>query len=238
MRDDDDEQTWPTAAEMAGAAGADGRRLPSGTSAYQACWILDDEEDEGRRTPPPAASGAPAAAAAKGCEEDDAASGMDTDGGADDGPAGGWEGHSGGAGSDDMDGGHEDAAADPAEVARLRRERRRGAAEDDLEFPDERDTPHDVLARVRLPHGAALLARVAGASCERVWQQRQLLHYRFDGVPEPEPLVCTQRCSAGALTGALAERLPELRFAPPTITCLTQRRWRPACRSASGSSGA
>lgn len=47
------EQTWPTEEEMEGAqaessrAGGERRvkRVPKGTSAYQAAWILDDETD-------------------------------------------------------------------------------------------------------------------------------------------------------------------------------------------------
>lgn len=47
------EQTWPTEEEMAGAGSASGtdgpkrmKRVPKGTSAYQAAWIVDDDEDE------------------------------------------------------------------------------------------------------------------------------------------------------------------------------------------------
>jgi hypothetical protein len=46
------EQTWPTEEELSAAAAAAAasrrmrkRRLPAGTSEYQAAWILDDEED-------------------------------------------------------------------------------------------------------------------------------------------------------------------------------------------------
>jgi hypothetical protein len=46
------EQTWPTEEELAAAAAAGGaklrkRRLPAGTSEYQAAWILDDDEGSG-----------------------------------------------------------------------------------------------------------------------------------------------------------------------------------------------
>jgi pre-rRNA-processing protein TSR1 len=46
------EQTWPTEEEIgtAPAANGDGKRMkrvPKGTSAYQAAWIFDDEDDEG-----------------------------------------------------------------------------------------------------------------------------------------------------------------------------------------------
>ena len=46
------EQTWPTDDEMVsnnGVAGSDGRhvkRVPKGTSAYQAAWIIDNDDDE------------------------------------------------------------------------------------------------------------------------------------------------------------------------------------------------
>lgn len=43
------EQTWPTEEELSAAAAASRcmrkRRLPAGTSEYQAAWILDDDED-------------------------------------------------------------------------------------------------------------------------------------------------------------------------------------------------
>ena len=47
------EQTWPTDEEMSsnkgGAIGSERRfkRVPKGTSAYQAAWIFDDEDDDG-----------------------------------------------------------------------------------------------------------------------------------------------------------------------------------------------
>jgi hypothetical protein len=44
------EQTWPTEEELAAAAGGAKlrkRRLPAGTSEYQAAWILDDDEGSG-----------------------------------------------------------------------------------------------------------------------------------------------------------------------------------------------
>jgi pre-rRNA-processing protein TSR1 len=43
------EQTWPTEEELSAAAAASRRmrkrRLPAGTSEYQAAWILDSDED-------------------------------------------------------------------------------------------------------------------------------------------------------------------------------------------------
>jgi len=46
----DAEQTWPTEEELAGAeakrSGGRKRRLPKGTSDYQAAWILDDDDDD------------------------------------------------------------------------------------------------------------------------------------------------------------------------------------------------
>lgn len=45
------EQTWPTEEELSAAAAASKRmrkrRLPAGTSEYQAAWILDDDDDDG-----------------------------------------------------------------------------------------------------------------------------------------------------------------------------------------------
>ena len=41
------EQTWPTEEEFKEAENQTRtKRVPRGTSAYQAAWILDDEEDE------------------------------------------------------------------------------------------------------------------------------------------------------------------------------------------------
>lgn len=47
------EQTWPTEDEMASALGSSmgdskrTKRVPKGTSAYQAAWIVDDDDGEG-----------------------------------------------------------------------------------------------------------------------------------------------------------------------------------------------
>lgn len=47
------EQTWPTEDEMASAPGSSmgdskrTKRVPKGTSAYQAAWIVDDDDGEG-----------------------------------------------------------------------------------------------------------------------------------------------------------------------------------------------
>ena len=47
------EQTWPTEEEMRGPGSSAGpsevrrtKRVPKGTSAYQAAWIFDDEDEE------------------------------------------------------------------------------------------------------------------------------------------------------------------------------------------------
>jgi len=65
------EQTWPTDEDMASsngvAAGSDGKRMkrvPKGTSAYQAAWIFDDDDDD----------------AEDGEEEEDAEAKMDGEG--------------------------------------------------------------------------------------------------------------------------------------------------------------
>ena len=65
----DAEQTWPTEEELAEAeeANKNRRRVPKGTSDYQAAWIVDEafsdeSEDESEDENP---SGAPASAAAR-----------------------------------------------------------------------------------------------------------------------------------------------------------------------------
>lgn len=143
----EEEQTWPDEEEMAngGTAGAARRKLAPGTSDYQACWILDDEgeDDDGDEGEEDGSvgddrgceAGMGAAGAAGGDKEppelvamDDAATEAGGDMELDD------EGITG---------------LDLQEVQRLRAERRQHAAADDLNYPDEIETPHDVPAQVR-----------------------------------------------------------------------------------------
>jgi pre-rRNA-processing protein TSR1 len=135
----DEEQTWPTEEEMAAARpAAPPRRLPPGTSDYQACWIVDDDDavSDGEDAPEATPAGAAADGTAPGRPVESTAGGdVDAD----------MEGAS------DIEGGDEgsEAAASAEEVRRIRRERRRHAEEEDLQYPDEVEVPPDVNARVR-----------------------------------------------------------------------------------------
>lgn len=151
----DTEQTWPTEEELE-AARPRRRRLPPGTSDYQACWILDDDEDG---------------------DDDDADGDSDGQGGAQEaaaaaggggGAAGtvvrGGEGMEfGSEGGSDMEV-EEEEPLDLKELQRIREERRRREVDDDLQFPDEMDTPHEVPARVR-PAAAAVSCRLPRRGC-------------------------------------------------------------------------
>ncbi|KAI9021947.1 hypothetical protein DFJ74DRAFT_671178 [Hyaloraphidium curvatum] len=150
------EQTWPTEEELRdgeqrqNAAMADGhdgaakrkRRVPKGTSAYQAEWILDDSEDDADDED-------------GGSEDDDmvdgdgASNGRSSDGGSDDEEEEHEmieleDGHA--ADSDGDDGSYEDLDDEDAygEYLKKKEEQRQ-----DAQFPDEVNTPRDVDARVR-----------------------------------------------------------------------------------------
>ncbi|KAJ4964379.1 hypothetical protein NE237_024318 [Protea cynaroides] len=143
------EQTWPTEAEMAEAdevhKGNERKKkiLPRGTSDYQAAWIVDNTDGEGSDS------------------EDDGFDGMVFDGEND------FPGH-GGSNNSDLDedqavslnlrNSDEESEADTAmtEGENLTREQLedeirkiKDAHAEDQEFPDEVDTPLDVLARKR-----------------------------------------------------------------------------------------
>ena len=155
---EEDEQTWPTEEELAEADAARARqlrrrrKLPKGMSAYQAAWILDemldDDDDEG-----------------EDYDDDDHA--MDEHGGGDDDDDMEFEANGGSDDGDmafDEDGGHDirdgnesmwadddddEATEDPAEAKRRLKSERAEANEEDLDFPDEIDTPTDERARDR-----------------------------------------------------------------------------------------
>ncbi|KAL1680545.1 hypothetical protein EV122DRAFT_207682 [Schizophyllum commune] len=142
------EQTWPTEEEMNGAAhAAEGepqpeapkkrrRKLPKGTSEYQASWIIDDDDVDG--------------------EEGDEGSddeGADEDGAADDSME--VEDRAMSEVEDDMDldsrksVAFEDLDAEEEEKQLASWRSREREEQDDAAFPDEVDTPQDVPARTR-----------------------------------------------------------------------------------------
>ena len=146
------EQTWPTEEEMAGGSHAmDGgpipdakkgttpkavKRVPKGTSSYQAAWIVDesdeDEEDEG-------AEGSDAGMVSAEEEEEEMVEieeGDDTEMATDGRRSVAFAEH------EDLDMEEEDRQLQTWR-GRKREE------EDDLQFPDEIDTPMDVPARAR-----------------------------------------------------------------------------------------
>ncbi|KAI9226327.1 MAG: hypothetical protein DHS80DRAFT_32834 [Piptocephalis tieghemiana] len=161
------EQTWPTEEEMAegearmreaemqeaqefskGHHSADlrkrGRRLPAGTSSYQAAWIVDEVAEE-------------ADSMSEDSDEDEMEDGME------DGMER-TESLQGEVDEEDMRSTiHDDALTDGEEDGMLGEEeearqleeylkglkQRQREDRDDLEFPDEVDTPQDVSARVR-----------------------------------------------------------------------------------------
>lgn len=143
----DTEQTWPTEEEMATAA-PPRRRLPPGMSDYQACWILDDDVPDDADSD----DGAAAPAAGVGTAAADVAGGE-----------GAME--FGSDGGSDMD--LEEEPLDLAELRRIRQERQKQAVADDVQFPDEMDTPHEMPARVRPcnPPPVPLLADRSAGGC-------------------------------------------------------------------------
>lgn len=149
----DGEQTWPTEEELKeaerDAAAATKRRLPKGTSDYQAAWILDnddgddEEEDEledGGSLPDLELNTA-AGAHSGGTHGANTASLGD---GFDDS----WQNMDGGATEIDMDYADEDDE-DALDIRAAKIKARRDAQEDELKYPDEIDTPLNIPARKR-----------------------------------------------------------------------------------------
>lgn len=149
------EQTWPTEEELAEAEAEveaakarkrRARRLPAGTSDYQAAWILDDDpqlqSDQG-------GEGGASGSSGSDCESGPRAMTLEAGGAArpsfesDVDEGGPWVDAGDASTDDDMEWGGGDAA-DEREV----RERRRREA-DDRQFPDEVDVPEGVAARER-----------------------------------------------------------------------------------------
>ncbi|KAF8647031.1 hypothetical protein AX16_006868 [Volvariella volvacea WC 439] len=137
------EQTWPTEEEMEGGAGVTNdpslpdalagttpkvvRKLPKGTSDYQAAWIFEDDEDEGS-----AEEGELGEDDEKPQGEDDAMEEMALD---DD--------------DDRREDDFEDLDADEEQKQLTKWKNREREEQDDLAFPDEIDTPQDIPARIR-----------------------------------------------------------------------------------------
>ncbi|KXS09926.1 DUF663-domain-containing protein [Gonapodya prolifera JEL478] len=154
------EQTWPTDEEMAGAEGMNGasrmgdgtqshaggkvKKMPKGTSTYQAAWLVDEEgEGEGDDVEEEEEENGDVGMSCveAGPEADGDAENANED---DDPDADGWESMSSGSIPSD--------ASDPADVGPASREApptREEQAALDLSHPDELDTPRESPARVR-----------------------------------------------------------------------------------------
>lgn len=128
----DAEQTWPTEEEMEEAKTNKVRkvkRVPKGTSAYQACWIPDEEDEEDNES------------------EDDSNEDEDMDmkdESEDDRES--WEEIEVGASEAEADTKYDETIDKMEEDAALQKIK---AAREEAAFPDEMDTPKDVPARER-----------------------------------------------------------------------------------------
>eukprot|EP00026_Physarum_polycephalum_P002253 Phypoly_transcript_02258.p1 GENE.Phypoly_transcript_02258~~Phypoly_transcript_02258.p1 ORF type:complete len:494 (+),score=104.14 Phypoly_transcript_02258:1269-2750(+) len=130
------EQTWPTPEELSSAPKK--KKVPKGTSAYQAAWIVDEDEGEGEGAG----------------EEDD--EGNDTMEDAEDGENEDGENNTNGDKGDESESESEDEldmdatdAQSGTTVTEGSRADRAALAESDLTFPDEVDCPLDTPARIR-----------------------------------------------------------------------------------------
>ncbi|EIE25675.1 DUF663-domain-containing protein [Coccomyxa subellipsoidea C-169] len=135
------EQTWPTDMEMQEAEQQDKkkRRLPRGTSEYQAAWITEDIVGEGESSEDDEEE----EDAAGDDDQDDVRSLAGTRAGTE---AGGLMSEFGGDDTevDDMADDEEGSADVGVDLKQRWREQ-----QDDVMFPDEVDTPRDIGARVR-----------------------------------------------------------------------------------------
>ncbi|KAL6767514.1 hypothetical protein ACKKBF_B35530 [Auxenochlorella protothecoides x Auxenochlorella symbiontica] len=180
------EQTWPTEeelveaeAERRAAAKLKKRRLPAGTSEYQAAWILD--EDEGSETGSEAGAGSDeameeGAPAGVPLAEDDVDSLLN----------GGAEGTEA-----DMDYAEDEEEEEDDLAAR------RHMVQDDQEYPDEVETPSGVLARERF-------GKYRGLKSMRTspWDPRESLPLEYARVFAFDNFVRTQkRALAAASSG-------------------------------------
>lgn len=141
----DEEQVLPDDLDMVDPAPESHRNLPQGTSDYQACWILDEQD----------ADPAEPSTTSNGSGQQNAVGVLGGDGSVVDGMAAPeedqWACNMDAEGDDEamdeeVDGEEE---ASPEELAKLQQRRRRQAAEEDLAYPDEVDTPQEMPARVR-----------------------------------------------------------------------------------------
>ncbi|KAH7947155.1 hypothetical protein HPB52_007759 [Rhipicephalus sanguineus] len=181
----DAEQTWPTPEELAEAESAQSetesrkkvvKKVPKGTSEYQACWILDDES--GKEGSGSESESEDEEEGGEGFEpmdgDDEEVSDTDNATIADDTEsisiAGGKEGYDN----------HLDLEEEKASLVRFREERM------DQMFPDEIDTPLDQSARKRFASLAVAIKRHPGYTNPIKSKERLVFHIgyrRFSACP-------------------------------------------------------